>query len=53
MNDWIKALAAFGLKTGPFYLPLVFGFIALNWYLKMRQTKSQEKPKISKKIKRL
>ncbi len=50
MLDWIRAAAAFGLKIAPFYLPLMLGFIALNWYLKMRKTRAQQKPRVNKKL---
>lgn len=53
MFELLKWLASWGMKIAPFYIPLMLGFMALNFYLKMRASKAHQKPNFKRKMKRV
>lgn len=53
MFEFIKWLAEWGMRIAPFYIPLMLGFVALNFYLNFRQSRAHKKPSgLKRKMKR-
>jgi hypothetical protein len=44
----VKWLAEWGMRIAPFYIPLMLGFVGLNFYLNFRASRAHKKPSGSK-----